>query len=313
MATYLITGGAGFIGSHLADALVQRGDHVRVLDNFTTGKRANLQHLDGHCHIVEGDVRDANVVRAAMTGVDYVLHHAAIVSVPQSMIDPITTSHVNVDGTLNILIAAREQHVKRIVLASSCAVYGDNNDLPLKEDSMTKPMSPYAASKLNAEIYCQAFYRAYGVPTVCLRYFNIFGKRQDPDSEYAAVIPRFAQRMMTDRAPIVYGDGHQTRDFVHVSDVVRANLLACERIEATGQTYNVASGRSVSLLELVTALNHVLGTRFAPEFQPARTGDIRHSAGDNSRITTQLGFALEKPFTDRLAEITQMMTLKTVN
>lgn len=313
MATYLITGGAGFIGSHLADALVQRGDHVRVLDNFTTGKRANLQHLDGHCHIVEGDVRDANVVRTAMTGVDYVLHHAAIVSVPQSMIDPITTSHVNVDGTLNILMAAHEQHVKRIVLASSCAVYGDNNDLPLKEDSTTKPMSPYAASKLNAEIYCQAFCRAYGVPTVCLRYFNIFGPRQDPNGEYAAVIPQFAERMLAARAPIIYGDGHQTRDFVHVSDVVRANLLACERIEAIGQTYNVATGRSVSLLELVAALNHALGTRFAPEFRPARAGDIRHSAGDNRRITTQLGFALEKPFTDRLAETARTMMRIAVN
>jgi nucleoside-diphosphate-sugar epimerase len=308
MARYLVTGGAGFIGSHIAEVLVHRGDHqVRILDNFSAGKRTNIQHLVS-LEVIEGDIRNIDTVHEAMHDVDYVIHQAAMVSVSQSMIDPMTTHEVNVNGTLNILLAAREFNVKRVVLASSCAVYGDNDDLPSKEDSTTKPLSPYAASKLSAEVYCQSFHRAYGTPIVCLRYFNIFGPRQDPNGEYAAVIPKFAQRMMTKRAPIIYGDGQQTRDFVHVGDVVRANLLACERAEAIGQTYNVASGCSVSLLELVTALNHALDTHFTPEFQPARSGDIRHSAGDNRRITTQLGFALEKPFTDRLAETTQTMT-----
>jgi UDP-glucose 4-epimerase len=225
-----------------------------------------------------------------MAGTDYVIHQAALVSVTQSIADPSLTHQVNVTGTLNVLAAARECQVRRVVLASSCAVYGDNTDLPLTEKSETRPLSPYAASKLIGEVYCQTVYRAYGVPAVCLRYFNVYGPRQDPDGEYAAVIPRFVQRIKQDQPPIIYGDGLQTRDFVHVSDVVCANLLACDRDEATGQIFNVASGRGVSLLELVAALNDLCHTHFTPRFEPARAGDILHSHGDGSLFHAVLGF-----------------------
>ncbi len=302
MASYLITGGAGFIGSHLVDTLTQRGHHVRVLDNFSTGKRANLAHLS-EVEVIHGDVRDASIVREATAGMDYVIHNAALVSVPQSMANPVVAHAVNATGTLNILQAAREFDVKRVVLASSCAVYGDKDDLPLRETSATKPMSPYAATKLIGEIYCQTFYRAYGVPTVCLRYFNIFGPRQDPNGEYAAVIAKFAPRMRNGQAPIIYGDGTQTRDFVHVSDVVRANLLVCERAEAIGQIFNIASGRGVSLLELVDVLNKLLGTHLAAEIAPPRAGDIKHSRGDDGRIAALLGFRTTMPFAEGLAQV----------
>ena len=292
MAHYLVTGGAGFIGSHIATALIARGDHVRVFDNFSTGKRANLAHLP-QAEIVEGDLRDRAAVLAAARGADYVIHHAAMVSVTQSMIDPVTTTAVNVTGTLHVLEAARLAGARRMVLASSCAVYGDNDELPLKEISQTRPLSPYAASKLTGEILCQTYYRAYGLPTVCLRYFNIFGPRQDPNGEYAAVIPKFAQRLMAGQPPTVYGDGTQTRDFVHVSDVVRANLLACERDGAIGQVLNVASGRGTSLLVLIDALNTLLGVSIGPVFEAARPGDIRHSRGDGALIATTLGFRPE--------------------
>ncbi len=289
MAVYLVTGGAGFIGAHIAEVLSRRGESVRVFDNFTTGKRANLAHLSD-VEVIEGDIRDAAMVCQAMAGADYVIHQAALVSVTQSMADPAATHDVNVTGTLNLLKAAREESVKRFVLASSCAVYGDNADLPLKEMSAPRPLSPYAASKLIGEVYCQMFHRAYGVPTVCLRYFNVYGLRQDPNGEYAAVIPKFLQRIMQGLPPTIYGDGLQTRDFVHVSDVVRANLLACEREEAVGQVFNVASGREVSLLELVDTLNELCHTHFTPRLEPARTGDIRHSRGDGTRLAIELGF-----------------------
>jgi UDP-glucose 4-epimerase len=302
MTRYLVTGGAGFIGSHLVETLSRRGDHVRVLDNFSTGKIENLAHLP-EVKIVQGDVCDAAIVRAATAGIDYVIHCAAQVSVPQSMADPIATHAVNVSGTLNVLQAAREFGVKRVVLASSCAVYGDNDDLPLSETSIPKPMSPYAATKLIGEIYCQTFYRAYGVPTVCLRYFNIFGPRQDPNGAYAAVIAKFVPRIRQGRAPIIYGDGTQTRDFVFVSDVVRANLLACERDEAIGQVFNIASGCAVSLLELIDALNQLLNTNITAEFAAPRTGDITHSRGNNSKGAAVLGFQPTVSFVDGLKQI----------
>jgi UDP-glucose 4-epimerase len=302
MARYLVTGGAGFIGSHIVEAIIQRGDHVRVLDNFSTGTRVNLQYAN-EAEIVAGDIRDIDLVRHMTNDVDYVIHHAAIVSVPQSMADPMATHDVNVTGTLNLLLAARQFDIKRFVLASSCAVYGDNDDLPLEETSATKPLSPYAASKLMGEMYCQTFYRAYGVPTVCLRYFNVFGPRQNPDGDYAAVIPKFARRMQSNQSPIIYGDGQQTRDFVHVSDVVRANLLACECDEAIGQVFNVASGRGVSLLELVDTLNRLGNTQFSPQFAAPRAGDIGHSEGDAKRIATLLGFRAETPLDRGLRQL----------
>ena len=288
MALYLVTGGAGFIGSHIVEALIARGDRVRALDNFTTGKRTNLAHLSG-VEVCEGDIRDAALVQQVMTDVDDVIHQAAQVSVTQSMLDPITTHDVNVTGTLNLLKAAHERRVKRFVLASSCAVYGNNAELPLNESSALRPLSPYAASKLVSEIYCQMFQQVFGLPTVCLRYFNVYGLRQDPNGEYAAVIPKFVQRIKLAQAPIVYGNGLQTRDFVHVSDVVRANLLACDHEGAIGQVFNVASGREVSLLDLIAILNELCHTNFTPQFESARHGDIQHSRGDGTRLATVLG------------------------
>jgi nucleoside-diphosphate-sugar epimerase len=289
MATYLVTGGAGFIGSHIAEALLQRGDHVRVLDNFSTGKRSNLATLS-EIDVIEGDIRDEGSVRRAMAGADYVIHQAAMVSVSQSMTDPAACHAINAGGTLSLLQAAREHKVQRFVLASSCAVYGDNDSLPLSETSSTQPLSPYAATKLIGEVYCQTFYRAYQVPTVCLRYFNVYGPRQDPNGEYAAVIPKFAQRLRQGTAPIVYGDGRQTRDFVFVADIVRANLLACTHPAASGQIFNLATETSVSLLDLIRELESLLGTHVEPDFRPPRTGDIVRSRGQAQRIAALLGF-----------------------
>ena len=292
MSIYLITGGAGFIGSHIAEALFQIGARVRVLDNFSTGKRANIASMN-ELEVIEGDIRDADIVQRAMAGVDYVIHQAAMVSVSQSMVDPAACHAINVGGTLNLLSAAREFNVKRVVLASSCAVYGDNSDFPLSETSATRPLSPYAATKLMGEIYCQTFYRAYHVPTVCLRYFNVYGPRQDPNGEYAAVIPKFAQRLQQGEAPIVYGDGQQTRDFVYVSDIARANLLACTHPHAPGHIFNLATERSVSLIDLLDELEQLLGTHIAPDFRPARAGDIAHSRGRAEHIAATLGFRPE--------------------
>jgi UDP-glucose 4-epimerase len=304
MALYLVTGGAGFIGSHIVDALVERGQRVRVLDNFSTGRRDNLQNADpSSVEIVEGDVRHPATVRQAIEGVSYVLHHAAVVSVQQSMADPLGTHAVNVTGTLNVLAAAREVGAKRVVLASSCAVYGDNDALPLQETAPPRPLSPYAASKLAGEVYCQTFFSAYHLLTVCLRYFNVFGPRQQPDGDYAAVIPKFIQRMRAGVPPTIYGDGSQTRDFVHVSDVVRANLLACEHPGAAGQIFNVASGQPVSLLTLVDMLNSLRARPLSPQFEPARAGDIVHSSGDSEHIAAHLGFKAEMSVLDGLREL----------
>jgi UDP-N-acetylglucosamine/UDP-N-acetyl-alpha-D-glucosaminouronate 4-epimerase len=313
MAHYLITGGAGFIGSHIVEALVAHGEHARVLDNLTTGTRENLARAASACEargllqVIEGDIRDLDTVRQAMAGVDLVLHLAAIVSVQHSMADPLTVHAVNVTGTLNVLEAAREANVKRVVLASSCAIYGDNDDLPLQESAMPRPLSPYAASKLAGEMYCQAFSQAYGLPTTCLRYFNVYGPRQNPDGDYAAVIPRFVTRMQAGQPPIIYGDGEQTRDFVYVGDVVRATLLACTADGIDGQAFNVASGERVSLLELVDTLNGLLGTHLAPQFEAERVGDIRHSAGDGGRLAAVLGYRVETSLAGGLRQLALQM------
>lgn len=305
MSLFLVTGGAGFIGSHLVAELLHRNDQVRVLDNFATGKRANIELFgeavrNGALDVIEGDVRDADIVRRALKDVDYVLHLAAVISVPQSMAEPQLTHEVNVGGLLNVLNAACQFQVKRVVLSSSCAVYGDNDDLPLKETSQTKPLSPYAATKLMGEIYCQTYQRAYGLPIACLRYFNIYGPRQDPKGDYAAVIPKFIERMKAGQAPTIFGDGEQTRDFVHVSDVVRANLLACWRDEAIGRVFNVASGQGLSLLQLVETLNQIQERHIVPQFAPERLGDIRHSRGDGSYSAEVLGFTPQMSIGDGL-------------
>jgi nucleoside-diphosphate-sugar epimerase len=306
MTHYLVTGGAGFIGSHLVEALLTHGEQVRVLDDFSTGKRENLElaasvtESRGSLDVIEGDVRDLDTVRQATAGVDLVVHLAAIVSVQQSMADPLATHAVNVTGTLNMLQAGREASVRRVVLASSCAVYGDNDDLPLQESATPRPLSPYAASKLAAEMYCQAFSLAYGLPTACLRYFNVYGPRQSPNGDYAAVIPKFAAWMKAGRPPLIYGDGQQTRDFVYVGDVVRATLLACAADGFDGQVFNVASGQRISLLEVVDTLNGLLGTSLPPEFEVERVGDVRHSAGDGGRLAALVGYRVETPLTEGL-------------
>jgi UDP-glucose 4-epimerase len=289
MARFLVTGGAGFIGSHVASTLLQTGAEVRVLDNFATGLRENLRFLAG-AEVVEGDVRSYHIVREAVDGVDFVIHQAALPSVPRSVRDPITSNDVNVVGTLNVLDAARDARVSRLVFASSSSVYGDTPTLPKHERMTPNPMSPYAVSKLAGEHYCRTFFHLYRFETVILRYFNVFGPRQNPRSEYAAVIPKFIDALRSDRAPVIFGDGMQTRDFTYVENIVQANLLACERDGVVGRTMNIATGTQVSLLELVAVLERVLGKSARPELQPARPGDVVHSYAAIDKGREFLGF-----------------------
>jgi UDP-glucose 4-epimerase len=291
MALYLVTGGAGFIGSHVVDELVQRNEPVRVIDNFSTGKRENIAHNLEHITFIEGDLTDLETARQAVDGVDYVLHLAAIPSVPRSVANPLASNEANVTGTLNLLVAARDAGVQRVVYSSSSSVYGDSPELPKREAMPTHPLSPYAVAKLAGENYCVAFHQVYGLPTVCLRYFNVFGPRQDPASQYAAVIPKFITWMLRGERPIVYGDGLQSRDFTYVANVVEANLLACQSERAVGQVMNAALGGRVSLLELIQALNGILGADLSPKFEPERPGDVKHSQADTTRMEGLLGFA----------------------
>ncbi len=291
LSTYLVTGGAGFIGSNVVERLVEQGKRVRVLDNFATGKRENLAPWLERVELIEGDVRDPETVRRAVDGVDYALHQAALPSVPGSIADPVTTHQVNASGTLNLLVAAREAGVKRVVYASSCAVYGDDPKLPKREDMPTRPLSPYAVSKLAGENYCRAFYQVYGLETVCLRYFNVFGPRQDPTCQYAAVMPKFVAAMLNGKRPVIYGDGTQSRDFVYVADVVQANLLACQADDAAGEVVNVACGRRVTLLQLLARLEETVGAKAEPTFAPARPGEVVHSLAAIDRANERLGYA----------------------
>ncbi len=312
MAVYLVTGGAGFIGSHIVEALVTRGEHVRVLDSFLSGKRENLQFPDDkpslNLEVIEGDIRDLDVVRQATRGVDYVLHHAALVSVAQSMADPQMVHAVNVTGTLNVLLAAREAGVRRVVFASSAAVYGDNDALPLKETAVPRPLSPYAASKLAGEAYCRMFCAAYSLPTVCLRYFNVFGPRQDPNSQYAAAIPKFITALLHGESPTIYGDGTQSRDFIHVANVVLANLLACEKDEAIGQIVNIACGGRRTLLDLYRDLATLIGAALQPVFASARAGDVKHSVAAIDQATRVLGYKPKVEWRDGLRDTVQWYT-----
>ena len=268
LQTYLVTGGAGFIGSHLVDALLRDGKQVRVLDNLATGKIDNLRETLDAIDFIEGDVRDAAVVAGATRGVDVVLHQAALPSVPRSIQDPIATNDVNVNGTLNVLLAARDAGVKRVVVASSSSVYGNSPTLPKVETMPVEPLSPYAVSKLAQERYAQAFTEVYGLPTISLRYFNVFGPRQDPTSQYSAVIPKFISMMLQGKRPTIYGDGTQSRDFTYIDNVVRANLLAAEAPKSVNGYFNIACGERYSLLQLVETLNELLGTNLEPEFMP---------------------------------------------
>jgi UDP-glucose 4-epimerase len=286
----LVTGGGGFIGSNLARALVERGDDVRVLDNFSTGNRANLADLTGELEIVEGELRSYERVHAATRGVEIVFHQGALPSVPRSVQDPLTTSAVNVEGTLNVLLAARDEGIRRVVFASSSSVYGNSDELPREETQNPDPISPYGVSKLAAERYCVSFARVYPLETVALRYFNVFGPNQDPTSQYAAVVPRFITAIADGRAVPVYGDGEQRRDFTYVANVVDANLLAAEAANVNGKVLNVATGRATTVNELADAIGGMLGLPAERELYPERTGDVRDSWADVTRARELLGW-----------------------
>ena len=303
---YLVTGGAGFIGSNLAESLLAAGHRVRVLDNFLTGKRENLAGLAERYgkafELIEGDLRDLAVTRSAAEGVEYVLHQGALPSVPRSVADPILSSEINVGGTLSLLVAARDAGVRRVVFAASSSAYGDTPELPKRESMTPNPKSPYAAQKLAGEHYMRIFTEVYGLETVSLRYFNVFGPRQDPASMYAAVIPRFITSVLAGTAPPVYGDGLQTRDFTYIDNVVRVNLLACEAPkEACGKVVNVACGKRVSLLEILEIIYGLAGRRVPPRFEPPRPGDVRDSLADISRAKELLGYEPSVSFPEGLS------------
>lgn len=290
MATYLVTGAAGFIGSNIVEELVKRGERVRALDDLSTGYPRNIAPFRAAIDFIQGSIEDDRLLAEAVRGVDYVLHQAAIPSVPRSVEEPLRSHEANATGTLKVLLAARDAGVKRVVFASSSSVYGDSPTMPKREDMPTRPLSPYAVNKLAGEEYCKVFHRVYGLPTVALRYFNVFGPRQDPTSAYAAAIAAFASAMLEGRRPTVFGDGHQTRDFTFVSNVVDANLLACATDVADGQALNIACGARISLLDLIAELNHLLGTNLEPIFAPERKGDVRHSLADIAQAREKLGY-----------------------
>jgi len=289
MAVYLVTGGAGFIGSHLAEELVRRGHRVRVADSLITGKRRNIDHISG-IEFVEGDLAELAVAHRAVSGVEYVLHQAAIPSVPRSVNDPIASNRANIDATLNVLVAAREAGAKRVVYAGSSSAYGDTPTLPKREDMPTNPLSPYALQKLVGEQYNQMFTRLYGFETVTIRYFNVFGPRQDPGSPYSGVISLFATALLERRRPTIYGDGEQTRDFTYVANVVDGVLRACEAPGVAGEAINVATGGRISLNELLRVMNRIVGTDIRPIYADARAGDVRDSQADISKARRLLGY-----------------------
>jgi nucleoside-diphosphate-sugar epimerase len=289
MAHYLVTGGAGFIGSHLTEELVRRGHGVRVVDSLITGKRKNLDHIAG-VEFVEGDLAEPGVSERAVEGIEYILHQAAIPSVPRSVKDPVTSNRANVTSTVNLLVAARDAGVKRLVYAGSSSAYGNTPTLPKREDMPTNPLSPYALQKLVSEQYCQMFTALYGFETVTTRYFNVFGPRQDPGSPYSGVISLFATALLEGRQPTIYGDGEQTRDFTYVANVVDGVLRCCEAPRAAGQVINVATGGRISLNDLLKTMNALLGTSVQAIYQDARAGDVKDSQADITKAGQILGY-----------------------
>jgi nucleoside-diphosphate-sugar epimerase len=298
MARFLVTGGGGFIGSNLVEAILGRGDDARVLDNFSTGRRSNLDGAAGWAkagggafELIEGDIRDPGTCARATAGADFVLHQAAIPSVQRSVKDPLASNDVNVTGTLNLLLAARDAKVKRFVMASSSSLYGESEVLPKVETMPAAPISPYGLQKLAGESYCGIFHRLYGLPTVALRYFNVFGPRQDPASEYSAVIPKFIASIKAQTTPTIFGDGEQTRDFSYIANVVQANLKACSAgPDALGGAYNIACGERISLNELVGILAGFAGRPVTPSYAPHRPGDIKHSLAGIEKAERLLGY-----------------------
>jgi UDP-glucose 4-epimerase len=300
MRTFLVTGGAGFIGSHIVEALVARGDRVRVIDNLCTGFRENVERHGNRAELIVADVNDAQQLAKALQGVDCVFHEAALASVPRSVEAPLDTNHACVTGTVNLLHQAHKAGVRRVVYAASSSAYGDLPTASKRESDLPMPLSPYAAAKLACELYCQAFYRTYGLETVALRYFNVFGPRQDPGSPYSAVIPLFITALLKGEPPVIYGDGQQSRDFTFVADVVHGNLLAADTKDVAGRVLNVANGRSVTLLQMLDALNRLLGTSVKPRFAPARVGDVRESLADITLARQLLGYEPQIAFEEGL-------------
>lgn len=300
MARYLVTGGGGFIGSNIVAELMKRGEHVRVIDNFSTGRRENLAQTAGTIDLVEGDIRSLQTVERAMKGVDFVLHQAALPSVARSILDPLTTNEVNVTGTLHVLSAAKAEGVKVVVMASSSSVYGNTPTLPKTESMPTSPLSPYAVSKLTTEHYGKVFTTLHRLPVVVLRYFNVFGPNQNPDSEYSAVIPRFCKALLKNESPVIFGDGKQSRDFTFIENVVNANLAACVSSRAFGQVMNVAAGGSFSVNELFDRLKRITGATAEAKYLPERQGEVRDSFADISLAKELIGFNVTCDFSTGL-------------
>jgi nucleoside-diphosphate-sugar epimerase len=302
MAKYLVTGAAGFIGSSLVRALLERGEQVRGIDNFDTGRRENLTEVFHQMDFREANILDMDAMHKACAGVDYVLHHAAIPSVPKSVLDPLGSNRANVDGTLNVLVAARDAKVKRVIYAASSSVYGDTPTLPKHEAMNPNPISPYAVAKLAGEFYMVSFYRCYGLETVCLRYFNIFGPRQDPSSAYSGVLAKFSTQMLRGEQPTIFGDGESSRDFTYIDNAVSANLLACSAPakECAGRIFNCATGRRVTLNETFAALKQLTGYTGTVKYGPERGGDIKHSLADITQAQKHLGYKVLVNFEDGL-------------
>jgi len=286
----LVTGGGGFIGSHLAARLAELGHDVRVLDNFATGRRSNIDAIGAEVELVEGDIQSYERASKAVRGCEIVFHQAALPSVPRSIQDPLTSNATNVIGTLNVLLAARDEGVRRVVCASSSSVYGANATLPKREDMPALPISPYATAKLAGEGYCRSFGVGYGLQTIALRYFNVFGTRQDPTSQYAAAVPNFITALLDGDPLTIFGDGEQSRDFTHVDNVVAANLLAMDAADVSGRVFNIACGRKVTLNELVAELQELIGTDAEIRYEAARAGDVKHSLADLTRAREDLGY-----------------------
>ena len=307
---YLVTGGAGFIGSNIVAELVARGEKVRVLDNFSTGRRENLLPFLDKIELIEGDLTDLETTREAVERMDFVLHQGALPSIPRSVEHPIGSNNANVSGTLNLLVASKDAKVKRIVYASSSSVYGNSSKLPKVETMNPSPLSPYAVSKLTGEYYCQVFYRIYRLETVILRYFNVFGINQDPNSTYSAVIPKFVSYMLRKKSPIIFGDGLQSRDFTFVSNVVKANLMATQSDSAVGEIINIASGQSYTLLDVIAKINSLSGYEIKPIMDSPKVGEIKHSLADITKAKRIFSYSPEINFEEGLKRMVHWMKSK---
>ena len=300
MSTYVVTGGAGFIGSHIAEALLRQNENVRIVDNFSTGNPANIASIQKDVQLFTLDIAAGDGLAEAFRGADYVIHQAAIPSVPKSILDPVGSNRANVDGTLNVLVAARDAGVKRLVYASSSSLYGDSPTLPKHEGMTPNPLSPYGAQKLFAEIYCQVFWKSYQFEAVALRYFNVFGPRQDPTSQYSGVLAKFIPAVLRNCQPTIYGDGTQSRDFTYVANVVEANLLACKAPGIAGEAFNVACGDRITVNSMLAQVNKIEGKNVAAIFAPVRSGDILHSQADVTKARTMMGYQAKTTFEEGL-------------